>query len=232
MITIRLAGVNVGIDNINDLTPRLEGWITDAAPDFTVNTLGVEMKAEDERRGLSQQYLEFICIYRHIAEQLPAWDAFVCHGAVVAMDGRAYLFAAPSGTGKTTHTQLWLRRFEGRAWILSGDKPILRRTPEGFLACGTPWRGKEEYGVNAELPLQGICVLSRGKENRIEPAKPADMFRFLSKQVYFPSDGARLERLLTLLDALCTQVPTWSLRCNMDPEAAEVAWEAMRPKRD
>ncbi len=228
MITIRLAGVNVGINNWTDLTPRLESWLTDAAPDFTVRTTGTEMKIEDNQQGFSSEYLEFICIYRHIAEQLPAWDAFVCHGAVVAMDGRAYLFTAPSGTGKTTHTQLWLRRYPDRAWILSGDKPILRRTPEGFLACGTPWRGKEDYGVNAELPLQGICLLGRGEENHIEPARPADMFRFLSRQIYFPSDRARLERLLTLLDELCTQVPTWSMRCNMDVEAAEVAYEAMR----
>ena len=227
MITIRLAGVNVGIENTCDLTPRLAGWITDAKPDFTVRISPNERKKEWS--GFPPDYVEFICAYRHIAERMPAWDAFVCHGSVVAMDGRAYLFTAPSGTGKTTHTQLWLRRFGDRAWILSGDKPIRRRTPEGFLACGTPWRGKEDYGVNAELPVQGICLLNRGETNEIAPATSADMLRFLAKQVYYPKQADRMEKLLNLLDEFCTSVPTWTLRCNMDPAAAEVSWEAMRP---
>lgn len=230
MITIRLAGVNVGIESTHDLTPRLTGWITDAAPDFTVSVNPRELKREDMGRGLAPDYLEYICAYRHIAERMPTYDAFVCHGSVVAMDGRAYLFTAPSGTGKTTHTQLWLRRFEGRAWILTGDKPILRRTPEGFLACGTPWRGKEDYGVNEELPVQGICLLDRGEKNEIEPAGSADMMRFLSRQIYFPKDTEHMIQLLALLDAFCSTVPTWTMRCNMDLEAAEVSYEAMRPK--
>ena len=230
MITICLAGVNVGIESNYDLTPRLEGWITDAAPDLTVAVDPRELRREDRGRGLAPDYLDFICAYRHIAERMPAYDAFVCHGSVVAMDGRAYLFTAPSGTGKTTHTQLWLRRFEGRAWILTGDKPILRRTPEGFLACGTPWRGKENYGVNEELPVQGICLLDRGEKNEIEPASSADMMRFLSRQIYFPKDTEHMIQLLALLDEFCRAVPTWTMRCNMDPEAAEVSYEAMRPK--
>ena len=228
MITIRLAGVNVGIENTYDLTPRLAGWITDAKPDFTVSMSPNERKKE--ARGYAPDYVEFICAFRHIAERMPSYDAFVCHGSVVAMDGRAYLFTAPSGTGKTTHTQLWLRRYPGRAWILSGDKPIFRRTPEGFLACGTPWRGKEDYGVNEELPVQGICLLGRGEENEILPAGPADMMRFLSKQIYFPKQAERMEKLLELLDQFCSTVPTWTMRCNMDLEAAEVSYEAMRPK--
>ena len=230
MITIRLAGVNVGIKNTYDLTPRLAGWITDAAPDFTVELGPYELKKEDPR--FSPDYVEFICVYRRIAERIPAWDAFVCHGTVVAMDGRAYIFTAPSGTGKTTHTQLWLKRFGDRAWILSGDKPILRRTERGFLACGTPWRGKENYGVNAELPVQGICLLDRGEINEIAPATPADMLRFLSRQIYYPRQADRMEKLLELLDAFCSTVPTWTMRCNMDIEAAEVAYEAMRPREE
>lgn len=230
MITIRLAGVNVGIESNYDLTPRLADWITDAAPDFTVTVDPYELKREDRGRGLAPDYLDFICAYRHIAERMPAYGAFVCHGSVVAMDGRTYLFTAPSGTGKTTHTQLWLRRYPGRAWILTGDKPVFRRTSEGFLACGTPWRGKEDYGVNEELPVQGICLLDRGAENEIEPAKPTDMMRFLAKQIYFPKQAQRMGMLLELLDQFCTTVPTWTMRCNMDLDAAEVSYEAMRPK--
>ena len=61
MITIRLAGVNVGIESNYDLSPRVAGWITDAAPDFTVTVDPHELKKEDRGRGLAPDYLDFIC---------------------------------------------------------------------------------------------------------------------------------------------------------------------------
>lgn len=230
MITIQLAGVCIGIENQYEIAPRLEGWITDGTPDFTVRVAPEELAREDEGRGMPADYLEFICAYRHIAERMPDYDAFVFHGAAIVMDELAYLFTAPSGTGKTTHAQLWRYGFEGRAWFLNGDKPILRRTPEGFHVCGTPWRGKEGYGINAERPMQGLCLLSRGTENRIVPAKPEELVRFLARQIYIPRDPARAARLLELLDACCAAVPTWTMRCTLNARAAQTAYEAMRPK--
>ena len=190
MITIRLAGVNIGIENQYDIAPRLEGWITDGQADFTVRVTPQELIREDEGRGMAADYLEFICAYRHIAERMPDYGAFVFHGAAIVMDELAYLFTAPSGTGKTTHAQLWRYGLEGKAWFLNGDKPILRRTPDGFHVCGTPWRGKEEYGVNEERPLQGLCLLSRGSENRIVPARSEEMVRFMLKE--FETDPKRI----------------------------------------
>ena len=230
MITIRLAGVNIGIENQYEIAPRLEGWITDGQADFTVRVTPQELIREDEGRGMAADYLEFICAYRHIAERMPDYGAFVFHGAAIVMDELAYLFTAPSGTGKTTHAQLWRYGLEGKAWFLNGDKPILRRTPDGFHVCGTPWRGKEEYGVNEERPLQGLCLLSRGSENRIVPARSEEMVRFLARQIYIPSDPDRAARLLDLLDACCSTIPIWTMTCTLNARAAHVAYEAMRPQ--
>ena len=229
MITIQLAGVSVGIDNQYDFTNRVRDWRTEAAPDFTVRVPPEELAQEDLGRGLAPEYLEFICAYRHIAERMPDYDAFVVHGAAVVMDERAYLFTAPSGTGKTTHVRFWRFSFGDRAWYLNGDKPILRKTPAGFTVCGTPWRGKEGNGVNAERPIQGICLLHRGQENRIAPAESAELVRFLARQIYIPSDPDRAGKLLDLLDECCRSVPTWSMDCSLNIQAAGVAWEAMRP---
>ena len=230
MITLALAGVKVGIDNQYDIEERLRDWIVPGPPDFTVRAGAEELLREDAGRGLRPDYLEFICVYRHIAERLPEYGAFVFHGAAIVMEELAYLFTAPSGTGKTTHAQLWRYGFEGRAWFLNGDKPILRQTGAGFTVCGTPWRGKEGYGVNAERPIQGICLLRRGTENRIAPARPEELARFLARQIYIPRDPARALRLLELLDACCGSVPTWSMECTLNSRAAQIAWEAMRPQ--
>ena len=230
MITIQLAGVNVGIQNQYDLTTKLREWITDAPPEFTVQVSQEEIEREGRGEEMSGQYREFVCVYRHIAERMPDYDAFVFHGAAVAMEGRCFLFTAPSGTGKTTHVRNWVLRFPRKAYILNGDKPILRRTDRGFRVYGTPWRGKENQGYALDLPIQGICLLHRGTENRIQSVEGEELVRFLLRQVYLPKDPGRLARLLELLDACCREVPAYTMTCTPDPISAQIAWEAMQPK--
>ena len=228
MICISMAGLRIGIDNQYPLERLLAGWESQDPPDFTVRATEAELDREDRGRGLSRSYLESICVYRRIAEELPDWGAFVIHGAAVARQGRAYLFTAPSGTGKTTHIRQWLARFPD-AWVLNGDKPVLREGPEGFLVCGTPWRGKERLGCPGELPLQGICLLGRGAENRIRPAGVQELVNFLMKQTYPPKVPRHMLRFLELLDRCCRSVPVWAMDCTISQEAAELAWETMKP---
>ena len=47
------------------------------------------------------------------------------HGAVIRYKGKAYLFTAPSGTGKTTHIRQWLKKAEG-TFVVNGDKPLIK----------------------------------------------------------------------------------------------------------
>lgn len=63
------------------------------------------------------------------------------HGTVVDHNGQAYMFTAPSGTGKTTHAKLWLDNLPD-AFIVNGDKPFIIAGDEQPKACGTPWAGK------------------------------------------------------------------------------------------
>lgn len=228
MICISMAGLRIGIDNQHSLDRYLAGWESPETPDFTVRATEAELDREDQGRGMSRSYLEFICVYRRIAEELPDWGAFVIHGAAVAREGRAYLFTAPSGTGKTTHIRQWLARFPD-AWVLNGDKPVLRQSPEGFLVCGTPWRGKEGLGRSGALPLQGVCLLRRGEENRIRPAEAQELVNFLMKQTYPPKIPGHMLRFLELLDQCCRSVPVWAMDCTISPQAAELAWETMKP---
>ena len=112
-------------------------------PAFTVRASEREIRAEQGgRTGPSRGYCESLCLYRQICRRLPFYDAFLMHASVVAVDGEAYAFAAPSGTGKTTHTRLWLQQFGSRAQVVNGDKPVFRFVGGALYACGTPWRGK------------------------------------------------------------------------------------------
>lgn len=180
----------------------------------------------------SDEYLETLAVYRKIADQMPLYGTILFHGSVVAVDGQAYLFTAKSGTGKSTHTALWRDCFKGRAVMINDDKPLLSVRDDGqVIAYGTPWQGKHGLGANLGMPLRGICVLERGKENEIFPLEKEQAFVTIYQQTYRPVAHADvIRRTLEILQKVM-QIPLWRLKCNISKEAVRVAYEAMSGKR-
>lgn len=176
----------------------------------------------------SDAYLEELAVYRKIAEQMPAYDTFLMHGSCVAVDGEGYLFTAKSGTGKSTHTRLWRELFGERAVMINDDKPLIRVTETGATIYGTPWDGKHHLSTNCAVPLKAICILERAANNTIRRIPPAEAYPFLVQQIYRPQDPAAMLRTLQLIDRLSKTVDLWRLGCNMDPEAAQVSYNAMK----
>ena len=188
--------------------------------------------AEDHREGIpvrsfTDEYLETLAVYRKIAEALITCDTLLFHGSVVAVDGEGYLFTAKSGTGKSTHTALWREVFGDRAVMVNDDKPLLRITGEGVTAYGTPWDGKHHLSTNIAVPLRGIAILTRDVTNHIEPLSRRAAYPRILQQTYRPGDPQRLSATLQLVDRLLRRVPVYRLGCNMEPEAARVAYEGM-----
>ena len=230
MITIKIAGLAIGIDNRFEYITRLAAdYLTDEPPLFTVRATDDDIAEEAKMTDVKfpDGYLESIVAYRKIAEILPSYDAFVFHGAVLNYDGRAVAFTAKSGVGKTTHTRLWLSEFGEKVHYLNGDKPIIRFIDGVPYACGTPWRGKEGYGYNNMLPLGGIAFLARGPINRSYKAKPDDVSMRLMNQIYISkSNPLSIARSMRIADEILSSVPLYAFECNMDPEAAHVAYRA------
>ncbi len=180
--------------------------------------------------GFSDKYLENTCIYRNICRGMLNFDAMLIHSAAVAVDGRGYLFTAASGTGKTTHMNLWLKKFGKRAAIVNGDKPIIRADEDGFKVYGTPWCGKEGFNTNISAPIDGICILKRGKENTIRRVSKAEALVEIMNQTVRPKEPEKMGRLLDTLDKLLDSVLVYELFCNMDMESADVSYRAMSKK--
>lgn len=181
-------------------------------------------------RVFPEPYLERAAIQRKMAEALFDWDILMLHGSTVAVDGEAYLFTAKCGTGKSTHTRLWRQIFGDRAVMVNDDKPFLAVAGKGVIAWGSPWSGKHGLDTNMAVPLKGICVLERGRENRICRAEPEQMLPMLLHQGYCPQTPAKEPRFRALVETLCRQVPLWQMQCNMDPEAARISHAAMSGK--
>jgi len=230
MITIAVAELNIGIKYRYEFTRSyVSDYQTDAPPDFTVEATDADMKAERElaEEPVADEYLEYVAIYRKIADKLTEYDGAVFHGAVLDVDGKAYVITARSGVGKTTHVRLWLERFGERVSVLNGDKPIIRVIDGVIYAAGTPWNGKEGYGKRGTLPLAGIAFLERAEENSYKKLTASEgLVRFMG-QIYINKDNpAFLVKTLRLADKVLSEVPLYELRCNMDLSAAEMAKNA------
>ena len=175
-------------------------------------------------------YLETVCLYRKLALELLQYDVFIMHASVVEVDGAGYAFLAHSGTGKTTQTRLWLEHFGSRARVINGDKPLIRVALEGdawkFIACGTPWCGKEGMGCNASVPLKAIFLLERSVVPSCERATQEYSIDRLFHQMLMPERPEQMIQLLDMVDRLVASVPCYRLCCDMTDASVLAAYAA------
>ena len=238
--TMEIAGVAVCVQPLFESTKEYcRPYLTDQTPDYFVEVTREELACEQKLleqeaveqrlkiRKFKEPFLERSIIQRRIADHLLDRNTLMLHGSTVSVDGRAYLFTAPCGTGKSTHTRLWRELLGERAVMVNDDKPFLKITASGVLAYGSPWCGKHGLASNVCVPLGGICLLQRGSENVISRVKSSDLMESLYRQAHIPADRFLAEKTLTLVESIAEMVPLWAMRCNKELRAADVAYSAM-----
>ena len=228
----RIAGHNVQIKSIfEEIHMQCREYLVEEAPEYTVETTPEDILFEQKKSKdgvvYPESYLETLAVYRKMAEYLLHQRIVLFHGSVVAVDGEGYLFTAKSGTGKSTHTRLWREAFGERAVMINDDKPLLKITDDGVLVYGTPWDGKHRLSTNTVVPLKAICILKRGNQNTIIAAEKREAYPMLLQQMYRPQNGVGMSLALQLLDEIMEHTALYTLHCNMEPEAAFVAYQGM-----
>ena len=239
---MEIAGLTVGVQPLFQSTreycrpylteKRPEFFVTVSPEDLIFQQAQLEQEAVEEGlkiRKFTDPFLERATIQRRVADRLLSQDTLMLHGSTVAVDGKAYLFTGPCKTGKSTHTRLWRELFGQQATMVNDDMPFLQITDRGVFAYGSPWNGKHGLSSNICVPLQGICFLRRGQENEIHPVTSACGISALRRQMHAPTDAVLQEKALLLVEKLADRVPLWEMHCNMQPEAAQVSYEAMGP---
>lgn len=228
---VKLADICI---EINSVYPELKNFlkdylVSDATPDFSITINEDEILAEREAtsdKQFSPTYLETLATLRKLAEILPSYNRILMHGASISYHGHAYLFTAPSGTGKSTHIRLWKKYLGDDVKIVNGDKPFISLDGDPFI-YGSPWAGKENWHRNCCMPLKGICFVQRGTENSIRRIEPFECLSLLFKQVYLPSSTDAAGLTLELVDALTKKVPLYLLTCDMSEEAVQCSFEGL-----
>ena len=206
-----------------------DGYLCDGIPDFCVSIneddiLFEKQEAKKQRGPSNDDYLETLAVYRKIAENVLDYDTFLMHGAVIAHNNQAYLFTAKSGTGKTTHIRKWINSLPD-AYVVNGDKPLIRITKTEAIAYGTPWCGKEKLGKNCMVPLKAIVLMERGENNEIQTITFGQAITGLLQQTYMPTDADKMRKTLTLLSKLQGKVKIYKyVFNNMKDDAFTVSY--------
>ena len=161
-------------------------------------------------------FLSLLALERRLAEQ----PCLILHCAYTEYQGKAMLFSAPSGTGKTTQAGLW-EQYRGSRTV-NGDKALLEYDGKAWTANGWPVCGTSEVCENKKLPIGCIVMLSQAKLNQAWRLRLAEAFTSLYGQITMNRwDRAGLVKNLDLLERLVGKVPIYHLACDISEDAVK-----------
>lgn len=143
------------------------------------------------------------------------------HSSTIVCEGRAVLFLGESGTGKSTHTRLWIKNIPN-AELLNDDSPVLRIEDGRAVVYGSPWSGKTPCYKTASAPLAACVRLSQAPHNEIRRLPKIEAFGalFPSCPPSFAADERLTDCICDILSHVIASVPIYSMKCLPDEDAA------------
>lgn len=155
------------------------------------------------------------------------FDTLMIHASVTVHDGGGYVFLGRSGTGKSTHSRLWLENIDG-TYLLNDDNPVVRVIDGEVFVYGTPWSGKTPCYRNEVLPLKAAVRLSQAPVNRISSLSALKAYASLMPACSCMRwDRASVDALHKTVEKVITKIGNWHLECLPDSDAARVCHEAV-----
>ena len=145
------------------------------------------------------------------------------HSSVVSHEGRGYMFLGQSGTGKSTHSGLWLKHIAGTE-LVNDDNPVVRVLDDGSVwVYGSPWSGKTPCYRNVSVPIGAIVRLSQAPYNKIRPLRGVEAYAALVPSISGKRwDKEQAEGLHETENLLAQRVSVWHLECLPDEAAAQL----------
>lgn len=227
MFHIQLAEQPFTVENKFSYVKNLcsDYWTDEPGEKIAVSTMDIKREQTDEVQWPAA-YLESLAVYRKICEKLLDKDIVLFHCSALQFRGKAYLFTAPSGTGKSTHTRLWREYFGSDVQMINDDKPLLKICSEKVTVFGTPFAGKEGLQTNTSAPVAGIVLLHQDTQNRIRRISEEEAYPRLLSQTYRPKEPMAIVKTMELVERLAA-LPVYSLGCTISTEAVETAYHAL-----
>lgn len=228
---LRVADVNLQIELLYNKTI---GQAKDYEAEFDKPNVSIHIPCTDyeefkkDAPHLSDEDIEYIYTGAAFYEALLHFNGFMLHSSGVVVDNYAYLFSADPGTGKSTHTNLYLKYFKDNAKIINDDKPALRLIDDDIYVYGTPWSGKTDQNINMRVPLGAIVFLERSEDNWVKEITPKEAIPLILQQTIRPNDKDTMIKLLDILDKVLSRARLYKLGCNISEEAVRTSYDKIK----
>lgn len=155
------------------------------------------------------------------------YETLMVHASVIRHNGGGYMFLGRSGTGKSTHSRLWLNHIDD-AVLLNDDNPVIRVVDGEAVVYGTPWSGKTPCYKNESVPLKAIVRLSQAPYNKITRNIPLKAYASLMPACSCMRwERASTDALHRTVEKVITKVRCWHLECLPDADAAYTCHKAV-----
>jgi hypothetical protein len=143
------------------------------------------------------------------------------HASTIMHHGFGYPFIAQSGTGKSTHSSLWLKHIED-CELMNDDNPIIRIMDDGLpYIFGSPWSGKTSCYRPVSARLGAVTRIERAPQNSIEQLGPVQAFASLLPACSSMKwDSVIYNHLCDAVSRIIETTPVYTLYCLPDQEAA------------
>lgn len=210
-----------------DLYQVDDGYLFEMAPLGNVPVCGwLKTSSDFSKAYLKVEKAKKYCVNNALmllyAFRTAGMSTLEMHASVTVKNGKGFLFLGQSGTGKSTHSSLWLKNIPG-THLLNDDNPVVRVVDGKARVYGSPWSGKTPCYRNEDYPIGAFVRINRASYNAIRRQNVTESFASISSS----SSGLRAIRsigdgLFATISSLIQSVPCYVLDCLPDDEAAIV----------
>lgn len=155
------------------------------------------------------------------------YETLMVHASVIRHSNGGYMFLGRSGTGKSTHSRLWLDNIDD-SQLLNDDNPVIRLIDGQAVVFGTPWSGKTHCYKNESVPLKAVVRLSQAPYNKITRNIPLQAYASLMPACSCMRwDRTSTDALHRTVEKVISCVKCWHLECLPDADAAHTCHKAV-----
>lgn len=235
-ISIDLVGKKINIDLLFDKTKEYfeanKAVLTEYKSSYLTLRLSDDLWERHRKESpdyYSDAYTEYCALIGLTSRELLKEGYCIFHGMAFMWKGKAWLFTAPSGTGKTTQYLLWNTLFGDEITLINGDKPLIQTCKSGKVYVHpSPWNGKEELFGCESAELAGIIYLSQSKENTICRMTSRDaILPIYSQFLYYGEFEDEIRAVGVMEDRILRNIPIWKLENLGDEDSVMLTRKTM-----
>ncbi|MCR4649831.1 MAG: PqqD family protein [Lachnospiraceae bacterium] len=190
----------------------------------TLAKIYTQSNLSDEGKEILFHAIRHVFLYRALMEGIPA-----VHSVSILYNNKAWLFSASSGTGKSTHAELWKKLYATE--FINGDLNLIGCSNNKAYIYGLPWCGTSGICNTGKYEIGGIFLLRRSERNYVEELSEDEKRLLVQQRIVSPSWNTDLvDRQFETVDAVCDKIMTARLYCTKDDEAAKVLKEYIDTK--